>query len=135
MSKRKPSELELQVLAVLWEQGPSTVRQVLAATPDKKARAYTTMLSVLQVMEKKGLVAHRREGTTHVYRPRVKKRQILRPLLRTLTRNVFGGDPAAVLHYLVDDSSISDEQVQEIRAIVDHLSEAHRSKPDKGGRS
>ena len=58
----RPSELELQVLAVLWREGALTAREVSACMPDGKARAYTTVLSVLQVMEKKGLVKHRPDG-------------------------------------------------------------------------
>ena len=71
MAEVRPSELESQVLAVLWERGPSVVRDVQEALPDGKQRAYTTVLTTLQVMEKKGFVAHTREGLAHVYRPLV----------------------------------------------------------------
>ena len=54
-SPQRPSDLELQVLAVLWRRGPSTAREVMEALPDGKHRAYTTVLSVMQVMEKKEL--------------------------------------------------------------------------------
>ncbi len=54
MKNREPSRLEMQVLSVLWQRGASSVREVLAVMPDGKARAYTTILSVMQVMEKKG---------------------------------------------------------------------------------
>ena len=56
MKSVKPSDLEMQVLSVLWERGPSTAREVLEAMPDGKKRAYTSVLSVMQVMEKKGLL-------------------------------------------------------------------------------
>ena len=81
MKRARPSDLELQVLSVLWEIGPATVRQLRRAMPDGKKRAYTTVLSVLQVMEKKRLVTHDRQGMTHVYRPTVRRRQVLGPLL------------------------------------------------------
>ena len=58
----RPSGVELQVLAVLWDKGPSSVRAVLEAMPDGKDRAYTTVLSVMQVLEKKGLVGHTAAG-------------------------------------------------------------------------
>ncbi len=57
MTKPKPSDVELQILGVLWEAGPLAVRDVLERMPDGKSRAYTSILSCLQVMEKKGLLS------------------------------------------------------------------------------
>jgi len=118
VKKLKPSDLELQVLSVLWESGPRTVRELLDALPDGKKRAYTTVLSVVQVMEKKGLVTHERRGLAHIYRPSVKQGQVLQSLLRELTRNVFGGSPANVLQFLLKGSDVSDEELAEIRRLV-----------------
>ncbi len=71
MAKKKsqPSDLELQVLGVLWGRGAATVREILESLPDGKRRAYTSVLSVVQVMEKKGLVKRQRErdGLAHVF--------------------------------------------------------------------
>jgi predicted transcriptional regulator len=71
--KYQPAEFELQVLGVLWEHGPSTVREVLERLPDGKPRAYTSVLSVMQVMQKKGLRADCRSddeksGQSHLRR-------------------------------------------------------------------
>ena len=55
MKTSKPSDLEMQILSVLWDRGASTAREVLKAMPDGKQRAYTSILSVMQVMEKKAL--------------------------------------------------------------------------------
>ena len=131
MKKAKPSDLELQVLAVLWETGPATVRRLLTAMPDGKKRAYTTVLSVLQVMEKKGLVTHDREGVAHVYRPLVKKRQLLKPLLRELTHNVFGGSPSSVVQFLLKGTDLSREELSEIRKLVGEL-EAYSTETPEG---
>ena len=78
----RPSELELQVLSVLWERGPSSVRSVLEAMPDGKGRAYTTILSVMQVLEKKGLVGHTQQGQANVYHPLKRRGQVLRPMMK-----------------------------------------------------
>jgi BlaI family penicillinase repressor len=77
----QPSEFELQVLGVLWEHGPQTVRQVMERLTDGKARAYTSVLSVMQVMQKKGLlrVDKQRDGLAHVFRPKVSREQIVTP--------------------------------------------------------
>ena len=118
----QPSDLELQVLSVLWKQGPSTVRDLLAVMPDGKERAYTTILSVMQVMEKKGFVRHTASGRTHVYRAIATRRKVLGPMLRGLVRNVFGGDPSLVVQQLVEETGLSAEDMVEIRKVLDEAS-------------
>lgn len=122
MKTPRPSDLELQVLSVLWERGPSSVRAVLEAMPDGKERAYTTVLSVMQVMEKKGLLGHTVQGQANIYHPLVKRQQVLRPLMKELLRNVFGGSPALALQSLLDSGRVSDEELAEIRQVIQQAS-------------
>ncbi len=119
MVKPQPSDLELQILGVLWDAGPSSVRDVLERMPDGKARAYTTILSCLQVMEKKGLVTHRREGQVYLYRPVVQKQRVLGSVVRELLRNVFGGRPSAALQYLIAAGDCSPDEIERLRQLVD----------------
>lgn len=118
MPHASPSDLELQVLSILWERGPSTVHAVRDGLPDGKARAYTTVLTVMQNMEKKGLVTHSQQGQANVYRPLVKKRQVLRPLMKDLLNNIFGGSPAEALQCLLDSTKVDDEELAQIREIL-----------------
>ena len=127
MTRPRPSDLELQVLTVLWERGPSSVRAVMEALPDGKERAYTTVLSVMQVMEKKGLLGHTVQGQANIYHPLVKRQQVLRPLMKELLRNVFGGSPALALQSLLDGGRVSDEELAEIRQVIQQAS--RRSAP------
>src|SRR5262245_11975926 len=101
----------MQVLSVLWEHGPLTARTVLERMPDAKPRAYTTILSVLQVMEKKGLVNHETEGNRHVYIPRVKPRAIVGPLLDGLVKTIFGGRPSRIMQHLLEASEVTDQEL------------------------
>ncbi len=94
MAVARPSELELQVLGVLWDRGPSSVRAVLEAMPDGKDRAYTTILSVMQTLEKKGLVRHTQQGPANIYHSKARRDQVVEPLMKDLLRNAFGGNPA-----------------------------------------
>jgi predicted transcriptional regulator len=119
MAKVRPSELELQVLGVLWDRGPSPVRAVLEAMPDGKDRAYTTILSVMQVMEKKGLVGHTTPGPAHIYHAKVRRDQVLGPLMRDLLRNAFGGSPARALQCLLEQAELRDGELDEIRRMID----------------
>src|SRR5512135_3264596 len=105
MKTPRPSETELQILSLLWEHGPMPVREIREALPDGKNRAYTTVLTLVQIMEKKGLVNHTAQGQAHLYHPLVGRRQILRPLMRDLLRNVFGGRPAEAVQCLLDSTA------------------------------
>ena len=129
MRRAQPSDLELQVLGVLWRRGPSTVREVLGEMPDGKKRAYTTILSVMQVMEKKGLVAHTARGRAHVYKPAAGQRQVLGPLLKGFVANVFGGSTVAAVQQFLDQGNVSDEELEEIRRLLDE----HGGQDGKGG--
>ncbi len=127
MGKAKPSDLEMQVLSVLWERGPSTAREVLEAMPDGKKRAYTSILSVMQVMEKKGLLIHTSKGVAHVYEPTTSKSKIVQPFLHRVLKEVFGGRPAAMMQALLSETSISDADLAEMRRLL-----AAARKEDKG---
>jgi predicted transcriptional regulator len=132
MVKPQPSDLELQILGVLWAGGPSTVREVLESMPDGKARAYTTILSCLQVMEKKGLVAHKREGQGYVYRPVVQKQRVLGSVVRDLLRNVFGGRPSVALQYFIAESECTGEEIEQLRRLVDEAEGQKKERRGKG---
>ena len=119
MAVARPTDLEMQVLSVLWERGASTVREVMEELPDGKTRAYTTVLTILQQMEKKGLVRHTRRGVTYVYRAKVKREAVVGPVVKTLLRNVFGGNPSAVVQSLVDCTDVDEAQLDEIRRVID----------------
>ena len=122
----EPSDLELQVLSVLWERGPSAVRDVLEAMPDGKTRAYTTVLTVLQGLEKKGLVKHKQKGRQYVYGAAATRRGVLRPRLRRLLSHVFRGDPTAVLQQILDGAEVTSEDLAAMRRLL-----AEHEKRDK----
>jgi BlaI family transcriptional regulator, penicillinase repressor len=119
MKTRDPSKLEMQVLAVLWDRGPSTVREVLEALQDDKSRAYTTILSVMQVMEKKGLVSHESDGNTHIYKAAISRQKVAGPLLRTLVKTLFGGSPVSAVQHLVNEKGVSSQDLAEIKRLIE----------------
>jgi predicted transcriptional regulator len=125
MKRPRPSELELQILSVFWDRGPLPIRDIRAALPDGKARAYTTVLTLVQIMEKKGLVGHTARGQAHVYHPLVTRRQVLRPLMRDMLRNVFGGRPVDAVQCLLDGAKLDDEELAQIRQMIQDAS--HKS--------
>jgi predicted transcriptional regulator len=127
--------MELQILAVLWERGPSTVRAIRQLLPDGKDRAYTTVLTLVQIMEKKGLVGHTSQGQAHIYRPLVARRQVLQPLMRELLRNVFGGRPADAVQCLLGGATLDDDELAQIRELIENASRKPHDSSKRGGES
>ncbi len=118
MKTVKPSDLEMQILSVLWDRGASSAREVLQAMPDRKKRAYTSVLSVMQVMEKKGLLKHKNRGVAHVYSPAVSKRTVIRPFMRKVLNEVFGGRPSAMMQALLTETAVSDTELAQIHKLL-----------------
>lgn len=130
MPSSKPSELELQVLGVLWDRGPQSVRDLVPLLPDGKERAYTTVLTVLQGMERKKLVTHSRDGLAHIYRPLVGREEVTAPVLKTLMNHLFAGDPARVVQALVQASDLSADDLKAIRKVINQAAKAADDKKE-----
>jgi predicted transcriptional regulator len=96
--------------------------------PDGKNRAYTTVLTLVQILEKKGFVAHTVQGQAHIFRPLVTRRQVLRPLMSQLLRNVFGGRPAEAVQCLLDSTQLDEAELAEIRQTIQNVSQKSRGK-------
>ncbi|MDR1304433.1 MAG: BlaI/MecI/CopY family transcriptional regulator [Verrucomicrobiales bacterium] len=114
----KPSKLELQILALLWERGASTAREVLEHMPDGKCRAYTSVLTMLQVMFKKGLVRRTREGVTDRWRPAQPRKKILGNYFGELTAQIFGGNPAAAVQHFLEATNVDDAELAAIERVI-----------------
>lgn len=118
-TKNRPSELEMQVLGILWNNGPGTVRQVLESMTDGKKRAYTTVLTILQVMEKKGLVTHTTKGNAHIYKPAVSRDKIVKPIVNRLVDNAFAGSSAGLVLSLLGQGNLSDDEIGELKEVIE----------------
>jgi BlaI family penicillinase repressor len=132
MKAAKPSDLEMQILSVLWNRGASTAREVLEAMPDGKQRAYTSILSVMQVMEKKGLLKHANRGVAHVYSPAVSQKKVIRPFMRRIVDEVFGGRPSAMMQALLTETPVDDTEFAQIRKLLEQARTPSQPKIEKG---
>jgi len=114
----KLGDLELQILNVLWERGPSTVREVLEALPAQPRPAYTTVLTMMRLMTDKGYLDRRERGRAHVYQPRLREGRVKRRLLRDVISSVFRGSPEALVLRLLEDDNLSREELDRIRHLI-----------------
>lgn len=115
----RPTDAELAILRVLWEQGPSTVREVHTAMTAVRSVGYTTTLKLMQVMTAKGLVEREERGTHHVYRPRHGEQQMQRRLVRDLVDRAFGGSTAQFVLQALNSRRSSPEELDEIRQLLE----------------
>ena len=111
------TDRELDVMTVLWEHGPATVAEVREALDDELA--YTTVLTMLRVLEEKGHVGHTEEGRAHRYHPLVEREAAGESAVRRLTRKLFGGSPELLLTHLVSDRDLSEEELRRMRELLD----------------
>jgi len=132
MRTSKPSDLEMQILSVLWDRGASTAREVLEVMPDGKRRAYTSILSVMQVMEKKGLLKHTNRGVAHVYSPAINRKKIIQPFMHKVVNEVFGGRPSAMMQALLTETPVSDDELTEIHKLLEQVKTLKPAKAGKG---
>jgi predicted transcriptional regulator len=114
----KPTEAELTILRVLWQRGPSTVRQVHQALNEVKKTGYTTVLKFMQIMHEKGLVTRDEEPYAHVYQARLRRDQAQRTLVSDLLDRAFEGSMSRLLLQALSSRKASAEELAEIRKVL-----------------
>lgn len=129
-----PTERELQALKVLWQLGRATVRDITAAIHERgDSLAYTTVLSLLQVMEQKGLVGHEASGKVYSYFPRVEREAVLSRMARGFLDRVFDGAMDEYLVHALEASSITPEELARLEALIAQARQAKRKRGGKEG--
>jgi BlaI family transcriptional regulator, penicillinase repressor len=111
------TDRELDIMAILWEEGSATVNEVRDALADDLA--YTTVLTVLRTLEEKGFVDHIGEGKAHRYRPLVGRERAGKSALRRLVAKVFRGSPELLLTHLVSDRTLTPAELKRMRRLLD----------------
>jgi BlaI family transcriptional regulator, penicillinase repressor len=115
----KPTDAELAILRVLWDRGPSTVRQVHEVLGRERSAGYTTSLKLLQIMTEKGLVERDERDRTHVYRARLSEEQTQRQLIRDLLDRAFGGSSTKLVMQALAARRASADELRDIRRVID----------------
>ena len=120
MSETKlPTDAELGILRVLWERGPSTVREVHEVLQD--GSGYTTVLKLMQIMTEKGLVVRDESQRAHVYSAQATQQKTQRQLVTDLVDRAFGGSPAQLAMQALSSKKTSPEELAELRRLLDTL--------------
>jgi predicted transcriptional regulator len=119
--RSRPTDAELEILGVLWERGPSTVREVHDVLNRTHATGYTTVLKFLQIMTDKGLVLRDESRPAHVYRPRLAEEETQEEIVRDVLRRAFGGSAYKLVMQALAEGESSPEELARIRELLDEL--------------
>jgi BlaI family transcriptional regulator, penicillinase repressor len=120
-------ELQTAVMNVVWQLGEATVGQVREHLAADKELAYTTVLSVLQKLEKAGWLKHRSDGRSYIYLPRKSRSDAGRSAVRQFTERMFGGDPLMLFEHLLDDNRLTTAELTELRKMIERRRKEQRN--------
>jgi len=118
----RPTDGELEILRVLWREGPCTVRDVHGILSETKpGTGYTTVLKLMQIMADKDLVTRDEKNKAHVYSPRIREDQTQKQLVGDLLDRVFGGSAARMVMQALASKKANPEELAEIRHMLDEI--------------
>ena len=119
MAAPVPSNAELEILHVLWRNGPATVREVHDALSRERDLGYTTVLKTMQVMASKKLVTRDESERSHVYTATVEEKSVKRRLVTDLLDKAFEGSAAGLVMHALSGKRASRKEIEEIRKLLD----------------
>ena len=114
----KPTESELAILRVLWDRGPSTVRQVHDIAAANRSLAYTTTLKLLQIMTEKGLVTREDKDRVHIYQAAHPEEEMQQKLVTDLLNRAFHGSPKKLVMQALASKPATAEELRELRKLI-----------------
>jgi predicted transcriptional regulator len=128
----RPTEAELELLQILWQKEPATVRDIYDALNQERASGYTTVLKLLQIMTTTGLVVRDEATRAHVYRAAFTQDAMQSRLLSDLSNRLFSGSAAQLALHALSMGSASDDELAEIRALLERRRTSTSAPHQKG---
>lgn len=119
--KFKPTDSELEILAILWQLKKASVRQIHEVLSENKDTGYTTTLKLLQIMNTKGLVKRDEKNRSHIYTAAITEKDTQKSLLKGFMSTAFGGSAKNLVMQALGQGKPSTEEINEIRAFLDQL--------------
>ncbi|MEZ4273564.1 MAG: BlaI/MecI/CopY family transcriptional regulator [Myxococcota bacterium] len=119
------TDLEFKIINKLWDLGGGTVREVVDAQDEKPPLAYTTVATVLKILEDKGFVRSNKKGRVLVYTAKLKRQSYQARSLRDMVDRVFSGDALSLVTRLIDTQPMTDDDLQRLRALINQEEASH----------
>jgi len=117
----QPTDTELTILGILWDNGPSTVRQVNDAMNQTKATGYTTTLKLMQIMMEKGLLVRDESQFKHIYRPAISEEKTQTKLIGDLLQRVFSGSAEKLVMRALSAKKVSAKELTKIKRMIEKI--------------
>jgi|SRR6185312_15334781 len=122
------SDLQIAIVRVLWDKGEASAAQVQATLHRSRPLAITTVSTMLARLERKGVVSHRADGRTFVYRARVSELDMRRKAISGVIRNLFRGNPSEVVGQILSENDVSADDLARMRSMIADARSAERRK-------
>jgi len=135
LNRPQPTDGELEILRVLWDRGPSTVRDVYAELSRSRPVGYTTVLKFMQIMAEKGLVRRDEEQRAHLYEAMVPRESTQRQLVRDLLDRAFGGSPLELVMQALSAKRATPDEISQIRHLLDQYEQKSKEEKSKEEKS
>ena len=116
------TEAELRLMDVLWKKETATVSDVVAALPPTAPLAYSTVLTTLRILERKGYVSHEKEGRAYVYQPVVGREEARKSVVRYMMSRFFNNSPEALMLNIVENEAVDGDVLDRLKRMVDESS-------------
>jgi predicted transcriptional regulator len=115
---KNPTPAELEILQIIWEHGPCTVRDAMNFLSSKRPRAYTSVMSLMNVMADKGMLKQKAEGKAFVYSEKISRDTTQSRMLRDLLNRAFNGSASALVTHLLQQAKPDSEELDEIHKTI-----------------
>jgi predicted transcriptional regulator len=122
----KPTESELEILQVLWDRGPSSVREVNVLLNKQRETGYNTTIKFMQIMLEKGLVSRNTEKRSHIYHARVEKHEVQTQLLSRFLAAAYKGSASQLVLQLLGNHKASKDELEEIKALIEKIEKTQK---------
>ena len=117
----KPTDAELEILQVIWQHGPASVRYVNDELNRKKQVGYTTTLKIMQIMTEKGLLKRSEKGRKHIYNVVLKEKEAKSLLLDKFVKTAFGGSAMDLVMQALGNHESTPDELKELKALIDKI--------------
>ena len=124
---KRLTEVELELMSILWRLQEGSVSDVMSALPAERALAYTSVSTILRILEGKGVLVARKEGRGHIYTPVLGKQEYEARIVADVVQRVFDGAPTALVRQLIDNVDLCEDDVREIRKMLSGIREKRNS--------
>ncbi len=112
------TDAELELMTILWAQGEGSVAEVMEGLPPSRDLAYTTVSTILRILEQKGVVKTRKEGRGHIYIPRLTKEAYETKTLKHVVQRVFNDTPVALVRQLLKTVQLDEKELKDLKALI-----------------